>query len=326
MHAGLWCGRDGCICLVNVTEAARVRLGFLRDCGFARASVLIAPAIRRRLAAAGGAATNQDARARDISKRSFHTRTLNARRTADHVFRFLNFRKCLAGHRPLLHAVLHRTRIAPALGIALVALACGSRSSDDDVSKMAARPTESRHGGSERNDVVEFASLLVDGAHINYQTLPSVTNLVEYCQLVVVGPIAQLERGGTVAEFSTTVARVTVEEVLLGEPLTEVYVELAHPSRVVTQDLRDVQPTARALWLLQPALEAWSSPSDEGRGELGVPDGELLHAPASPQGVVMEGAPDGLIQPLEPDSGLWLSEVHAYDSIDDLVDHVRGAP
>lgn len=169
-----------------------------------------------------------------------------------------------------------------------------------------------------------FFELLRHAIHTRYTSVTGVSEMTRFSELVVVAKMVSVEEGGIALGTQTVVAKLHVSRVLKGEERDqEVYVELLRGPIATADKLNRLVPHESGVWFLQGALNSASSPLDERRGE-GLPTDEVLYAPASPQGFVME-SDGGLVQPLEPDPLLWLPDVSMYRSIVDISGEVESA-
>ena len=164
----------------------------------------------------------------------------------------------------------------------------------------------------------EFTRLLNMGVFVNYQAVGTFNELVELSDLVVVGRMMDLIPSGTALGFKTSLAAVSVDDVLTGVVESPVYVELMHSPAAETGNLLDVLPRALGVWLLQVHRKAPKTSQDRDRGK-GLPDGASLWAPVSPQGFVLEHPNGYLTMPLEPDRGAWFSDLEGRSSVEEIL-------
>jgi hypothetical protein len=167
-----------------------------------------------------------------------------------------------------------------------------------------------------------FQLLRESGFEATFQHVPFAVEMAGYSDLVILGEIERLEPGGIVDGARSSVAKTRVLQTIKGEAAgSAVYIELVHGPNTSAEELNTALPVPAGLWFLQHFERVFTSPTDEGRGELGLPSGEALLGPASNQGLVMEEH-DALVQPLEPDRDQWFVDIEDYASLQEMVDFV----
>ena len=135
----------------------------------------------------------------------------------------------------------------------------------------------------------------------NYDAARSVSALANRSERIAVGTIAALREGRPLeGEAATVVLELEVSEVLKGEPAERLYVELYNGLVFDAPNVPDPLPDDRLLLFLVPDPKTLISAPDEAVIDniAGLPDGEPLYSPTTPQGLMVE-LPSGLVDAVD---------------------------
>lgn len=130
----------------------------------------------------------------------------------------------------------------------------------------------------------------------NYDAARSVEALADRSARIAVGTIAAVRKGRRLdandPEATTAVLDLTVSEVLKGESAAHLYIELYVGFNFDAANVPDPLPENRVLFFLIPAANMLTSAADAAviASIPGVPDGETLYSPTTPQGLMVETA------------------------------------
>lgn len=187
----------------------------------------------------------------------------------------------------------------------LVLAACtGGQTGDESTGGGPDASEPSDAGGSDAS----FFDSLRQGFG-NYDAAHSVEELAERSERIAVGTLAGVRPGHTRVERSdvgpsTAVMELAVSEVLKGEPAERLYVELYVGDVFDAARLPEPLPENRLLVFLVPSESI----------DAGIPDGEVLYWPTTPQGFMVEDG-SGQVDAVD----LVLAPI----SFDDLVGRLR---